>query len=381
MFKFVLNPIMKKRRVDNILTARTGDNKLFYLTGSLSQSDLTGLRTAHDFFCPDCGSAMLLKIGDIKTPHFAHKSLSPCGSGEPESALHLQGKILLHQFFVDRDITAEMEFYLPEIRQRADVLVEKHTVIEYQCSPITASDVSRRSSAYSRHGLEFIWIAGSEQSMENRIQIVRIKEYQRKMMLKHNQSNYLLFLNPEIKQFQYFSNLFHISGSKWAGKVAALPLNRQTHPFAKPKKLSKKEFDSIRTIFTNARLSFVKSQLFAKRRFQNPFWLLCYQLQLDIRNLPDSIGVPILGADCFTDHTVLWQLKMLHAYRQGIPYAKVLSSGFIKIQSGSDVDKAEEVLNDYVDFLKKVDASVGESMYQKDVLYDIYCISVRKLRK
>lgn len=365
----------------DILVAKTAKQNLIYLTEELNRQDLLILRKLHKFYCPDCGSSVLLKIGDIKIPHFAHKSLSVCGSSEQESSMHLQGKILLQQFFITKGVPVEIESYLPDIRQRADVFVARHTVIEYQCSPISASDIVRRSAAYSRHGLEFIWIAGSKESMENRIQILRIREYQREMLLNHNHSNYLMLLNPEVKQFQYFSNLFHISGSKWAGKVVTLSLDRQTHPFAKPKPLSKKDFDSICTIFVNERASFVQSQYFAKRRFQNPFWLLCYELQLDMRNLPDSIGVPISGADCIAGHAVIWQLKMLRAYRQGIPNEKVISSGIIKIQGASDARKAEVVLNNYANFLKEVEDAEGDRSKQIDALYDIYCKSVRKLRK
>ncbi|RAZ79484.1 competence protein CoiA [Planococcus halotolerans] len=381
LFIFSLNSIIEKRSVTDILVAKTAEQNLIYLTEELNRQDLLILRKLHKFYCPDCGSSVLLKIGDIKIPHFAHKSLSVCGSSEQESSLHLQGKILLQQFFITKGIPVEIESYLPDIRQRADVFVARHTVIEYQCSPISATDIVRRSAAYSRHGLEFIWIAGSKETMENRIQILRIREYQREMLLNHNHSNYLMLLNPEVKQFQYFSNLFHISGSKWAGKVVTLPLDRQTHPFAKPKPLSKKDFDSICTIFVNARASFVQSQYFAKRRYQNPFWLLCYELQLDMRNLPDSIGVPISGADCIAGHVVIWQLKMLRAYRQGIPNEKVISSGIIKIQGASDARKAEAVLNDYADFLKEVEDAEGDQLKQIDALYDIYCKSVRKLRK
>lgn len=365
----------------NILVAKTTEENLIYLTDDFNRQDLLIMRKLHQFYCPDCGNIVLLKIGDIKIPHFAHKSLSNCGSSEQESLLHLQGKILLHQFFVNKEIPVEIESYLPDIRQRADIVVDRHTVIEYQCSPIPPSDVLRRSAAYSSYGLEFIWIAGSKENMENRIQIFRIREYQREMLLNHNRSNYLLHLNPETKQFQYFSNLFYISGNKWAGKLTTLPLDRQTHPFAKPKPLSKKEFDSICTIFKNARTSFVQSQHFVKRRFQNPFWLLCYELRLDMKTLPDSIGVPILGADCITGHMLIWQLRVLRAYRQGITNEKVLSSGIIQIKNIQDTKKAEAVLDDYTDFLKQMEEKDHLGDKYSDILYDIYCKNVRKLRK
>lgn len=365
----------------DILVAKTDEGKLIYLTGSFSRHELLRLRTIHTFYCPDCEKRLLLKVGDIKIPHFAHKSLSACGSSEPESSLHLQGKILLHQFFIDKNMPAEIEIYLPEIRQRADVLVGRQSVIEFQCSPISSSEVSKRSAAYSHHGLDFTWISGVKENLENKVQTLNMMEFQIEMLLQEGHSSYLLLLNPETQQFQYFSNLFHISGSKWVGKVISLPLHRQSYPFAVPKPLNKIEFDVICTIFANACRNYIKSQYFARKRYQNPFWLLCYKIGLDMQNLPQTIGVPIIGADCIQGHTVIWQLEMIRAYRQGVSIEHLLSSGVLKIHKRSEIDRAIKILGNYMDFLKEMEATGGKPAKQRDVLYDIYCKSVRKLRK
>lgn len=365
----------------DILVAKTEEEHLFYLTGTFTRDELLRLRNAHTFFCPDCGNRMLLKIGDIKIPHFAHKSLSSCGSSEPESSLHLQGKILLHQFFVDKNISAEIETYIPDIRQRADVFVDQQSVIEFQCSPISSSEVSKRSAAYLQHGLDCIWIAGIKETKENKVQVINIMEYQKEMLVQNNHTSYLLLLNPETRQFHYYSNLFHISGSRWVGKVASLPLDRQTFPFAVPKPLARKDFDTVYTVFLNSRNNYIKAQYFVKKRYQNLFWLLCYELGLDMRNLPQTIGVPIMGAECIVGHAVIWQLTMIRAYRQGTSCKDLLSSGVLKIRKRSNTDQAIKVLGDYTKFLKEMEGSEQKSPKQSDVLYDIYCKSVRKLRK
>lgn len=364
-----------------ILIARMEDGTLIYLNDSFNRDKLKHMREIHDFKCPDCGNAVLLKAGYVKVPHFAHKSLSVCGSSEPESALHLKGKILLHHFFSEKNIAVEIEKYLPAIRQRADLFVDSSTAIEFQCSSIAASEVSRRSSAYRSQDLQFTWISGSMEKKENAIQIVKLLDYQKEMLIDNGGSSYLLLLNPTARLFYYYSNLFPISGSRWVGKVSALPVSRQSFPFAVPKQLSQKDFETVCTVYTTARMTFVRSQLFAKNRFQNPFWLLCYKLGFDKQNLPASIGVPILGSECIAEHTVIWQLKMLRALRLGKSATDVMSSGSIKLHRKGTAAQLLNVLEDYLHFLEQMEVKSTLPQKQNEILYLIYCKSVRKLRK
>ena len=366
----------------DILIAKTEDERLIYLTRNYSRQDLMTLRRIHNFFCPDCGSILYLKVGDFKIPHFAHKSHSGCNSySEPESSLHLQGKILLHQFFTDRKIPVALEKYLPEIRQRADLLVDGQTAIEFQCSPISASDVLRRSAAYGGLGIKPTWIFGIKEKPIDSIQIIRLMEYQKEMLIRDGHSNHLLLLNPECRQFNYYSNLFHISGNRWIAKVIALPAEKQTFPFASPKNLKRKDFEKVCSVFEQGKSKFIRTQMFAKNRYQNPFWLLCYELGLDMRNLPVSIGVPIFGSECIAEHAVIWQLKMNHAIRQGTSISDLISSGRIKLNKKANDLQLEKVLKDYISFLQEIEAENTDLDKHIGILYDIYCKSVRKLRK
>lgn len=366
----------------NILVAKTETQKLVYLTKSYSRQDLLVMRNIHKFTCPDCGNILFLKVGDIKIPHFAHKSLSDCDSfSEPESPLHLQGKVLLHQFFQDKNFPIELEKYLPEIRQRADLLVNCNTVIEFQCSPISASDVLRRTAAYTQCGLKSTWIFGIKEKPVSSIRIIKLMEYQKEMLINQELSKHLLLLNPEARQFNYYSNLFHISGNRWVGKVMTLPVANQTFPFAAPKSLNRKDFETVCSVFETAKSSFIRSQLFAKNRYQNPFWLLCYKLGLNMQNFPAAIGVPILGSECIADHAVIWQLKMIRASRLGKSIEELISSGTIKLHKKGSILQFETVLSDYALFLDKLEIKNTETKMQSELLYDIYCKSVRKLRK
>jgi competence protein CoiA len=141
---------IKERRVIFILIASTKDKQLVYLTQQFTKEELATLKNSTPFFCPGCGASVTLKIGEIKIPHFAHKSLHDCdSSGEPESPLHLQGKQQLYKFFSSQNLTVELEKYVPAIRQRADLLLNHQIAIEFQCSPISASQIASRSAGYS----------------------------------------------------------------------------------------------------------------------------------------------------------------------------------------------------------------------------------------
>lgn len=365
-----------------ILTAKNEDGQLIYLTGNHLRQELLAMRSLQKFTCPDCEHPLQLKVGDIKIPHFAHKSKSACiFSGEPESSLHLQGKILLHEFFTNKNVPVELEKYLPEIRQRADLLVDGQTVIEFQCSPISANDVVRRSAAYSEIGVKPIWIYGIGEEPADSIRIIRLMEFQKEMLIHQERSKYLLLLNPEARQFSYFANLFHISGNRWVGKVRGLAAAKQTFPFAAPKNLNHNDFEAVCIIFAQARSKFIQTQMVAKKRYQNPFWLLCYKLGLDMRNLPVSIGVPLLGSECIAEHAVIWQLEVIHGLRQGMRMSDLLSSGRIRMNHRSNAEEVAAVLEDYAGFFHAIENQEIATARQNGLLYDIYCKNVRKLRK
>jgi hypothetical protein len=49
-----------------------------------------------DVFCPDCRSAVILKLGERKAHHVAHKPDSLCILTKPETVLHLNTKAYIH---------------------------------------------------------------------------------------------------------------------------------------------------------------------------------------------------------------------------------------------------------------------------------------------
>lgn len=124
------------------------------------------LSKAKKYYCPSCKQPVHLKIGNVIRPHFAHFKNSACDVfSEGETEEHIQGKIQLYKWLKKLGIKIEMEAYLPELRQRPDLLVflgSQKIALEFQCSPISVEKVIERSLGYLDAGYKVIWILGNK---------------------------------------------------------------------------------------------------------------------------------------------------------------------------------------------------------------------------
>ncbi|MFY9902521.1 MAG: competence protein CoiA family protein, partial [Trichococcus sp.] len=122
-------------------------------------------KNVEEFYCPACKGKLVLKKGNIMIAHFAHRQHSDCAVfSEGETLPHLKGKQLLLEKFQSEGIAVTLECWLPELQQRPDLLLVladgKKIAVEYQCSPISAADLSERTLGYQRFGYEVWWICG-----------------------------------------------------------------------------------------------------------------------------------------------------------------------------------------------------------------------------
>lgn len=118
--------------------------------------------------CPGCYEAVYFRNGKINIPHFAHVNKNCDVNAEDESFDHIRGKLALAEYF-KKFAKIELEKFIPEIKQRADILLtigDKKIAIEYQCSPIPESKVIERSEGYKSAGIGVIWIAGPRYDKE-----------------------------------------------------------------------------------------------------------------------------------------------------------------------------------------------------------------------
>lgn len=360
-----------------ILIAKTSEGNLIYLTPVLSRKEIAVLKGQNQFFCPGCGAAMILKAGNVKIPHFAHRSLLGCDpSGEPETSLHINGKLLLHQFFLEKNHHAQLEQYFPTIKQRADVYVEGRYAIEFQCSALPAADVAKRSEGYKSNLIKVIWIRGIGSQLQEGIGLAKIRPYETAMLERTGGIDYLICFHPSTHRFFYRSNLFYLGGGQWACKTKSLHTEKQSFPFAIPKKLTVHEFREIFAVSMIEREQFLTRQQKAKNRYRNPFWVLCYELGFDRSNLPPYIGVPFKGAEVFQTHAIIWQLYA-HAARTG---GKTLSNCMQLINrcfwDAAGSSEGSSLLKEYMQFAEIVQKRFHSEKEIIELLYAIYCKSV-----
>ncbi|RHH69965.1 MULTISPECIES: competence protein CoiA [Vagococcus] len=134
----------------------------------IAKNDAQQMISSHEavksetYYCPCCQNEVVLKKGKIKFPHFAHKTLSNCeATSEPETLEHLKGKSLIARNCATFGLAYELEVYLPEINQRADVLIQNKLAIEFQCSSLSIERLIERTTQYKKHDYQVFWVLGS----------------------------------------------------------------------------------------------------------------------------------------------------------------------------------------------------------------------------
>ncbi|WP_214630360.1 competence protein CoiA [Paenibacillus agaridevorans] len=119
--------------------------------------------------CPDCRDRVTFRSGS-KRPHFAHfrECTNPNMYSEPETQAHHSGKLLLFLWLKKQfpELIVEMEYYIPETRQRSDIIVlhpdGNKWAIEFQCSKIQGHIWEERHKLYQSEGIHDIWIVNHE---------------------------------------------------------------------------------------------------------------------------------------------------------------------------------------------------------------------------
>lgn len=111
------------------------------------------------YHCPKCLQEVELCQGRSYQAFFRHKVQRQSLN---ESKQHQAGKQLLKRFYEEKGYQVALEVVLADLR--ADLMIQNSNkqcfVVEYQCSPIQASTLQKRTSGYQLLGYPVIWIVG-----------------------------------------------------------------------------------------------------------------------------------------------------------------------------------------------------------------------------
>lgn len=247
------------------------------------------------FFCPGCREAVFLKKGKHIQAHFAHYTQHNCSVfSEGETEEHLSGKKLLYKWFKQQNIPCQLEAYLPELKQRPDLLIwltdQRPVAIEFQCSSLPIEKMIARTEGYQKNGYSVIWISGSKFQMKK-----RLTPFQYLFLNNHpSYGLYFVCLNVEKERFDVYSQISSQQPSYYPKcQKAHLSLNELLSfvdfSVKKSGKLKKEKAD----------FSFLRSHeyLIKGRVYQNPkmvaFQKYIYYHGQSLISLPREVYLPI----------------------------------------------------------------------------------------
>lgn len=106
--------------------------------------------------CPHCGLEVIARCGDWKRAHWAHRSRKDCDSWQvgKETDWHLDWKKEIGLSYAEKRINKDGTYHI------ADICIPRKDdsgdlIIEFQNSPITATEIRRREDFY---GKGLIWV-------------------------------------------------------------------------------------------------------------------------------------------------------------------------------------------------------------------------------
>jgi len=133
------------------------------------------------YLCPFCRGELVVKNGNVRVSHFAHKSTGDCDDYDNDMSewhRNWQKKFPLK----NREVVLRMDRNDPfaehykHLTRRTDVLCFGYA-IEFQNSPITSEEFDERCNFYNRLGYKVIWIFNTIEAIQNE-KIVCYDEWQ-----------------------------------------------------------------------------------------------------------------------------------------------------------------------------------------------------------
>lgn len=115
------------------------------------------------FYCPACQSEVRVRKCIKKQSHFYHLSRKNCDAwSENESEQHLNLKKAIYKWLKKDGEQVEMEYYLQELKQTPDLLINRKIAIEIQCSHLSIERLFERTKNYHKYGYQVIWMMGKD---------------------------------------------------------------------------------------------------------------------------------------------------------------------------------------------------------------------------
>lgn len=113
------------------------------------------------FSCPRCVGEVILRKGQIKVHHFAHKPPVTCSLGQGETEQHLRAKLAIYDALLPKENVTDLEIEEDFGTSVADIFARidgKPVAVEIQRSALSVNDIVARTRNYHRLGIAVLWV-------------------------------------------------------------------------------------------------------------------------------------------------------------------------------------------------------------------------------
>lgn len=304
------NFLQKESGVIFVFVAELKSGKLISILHT-SKKVISTIEKEGPFYCPSCKQELILKKGEKKTPHFAHKTtclIKP--EGETES--HLHGKKTLFEWLQKQGLNPRLESYLPEINQRPDLLFHwngRQTVIEFQCSVIPTKEMQKRTSNYLKHGYFPIWII--HDSLVNKSSYVfHLNDFISQFIYYWKSKPVILSFHQQKNEFVTYSNFIPFSTNRAICIEHRYDFNQSLDMLVQPQPL---RIDFFPYWIAISEKWILRQSLFPDAR-KNKFLQFLYQRKLHPTSLPWEVGIPLPDTVHIETPPVEWQFYLWYFF-------------------------------------------------------------------
>jgi competence protein CoiA len=292
-----------------LLTAITKTGKKLSLGYEYKKETLLYLRTREEFFCPVCGEKLTLKLGDKRIFHFAHQKGGSCRDFfENETEYHMKGKLQLYQWLKYQKISAELEYYDKEIRQRPDILFFCHGkkfALEYQCSIIPEEVFTKRTETYLQHGYTPIWILGGNHFKPPYHGTVSLTNFHYLFLRRTRDDHfYIPYYFSDQKILQLLYSIFPFSTKNAKAKASFLSLHKiNLSNLVEPKVNIQLNIKAWKQKLESYQMNWATYPSPRQKNFLNEL----YNQRMNLFLLPPEIGLPVAHSWQIQTPAFIWQ--------------------------------------------------------------------------
>lgn len=348
-----------------MLSAATEDGEYITLV-TQSKEVINELRNRKVFYCPMCKQKVIIKAGTMMVPHFAHHTKSQCDLEQGgESEYHYKGKLLLYNWLKRQQMNVELEAYIPEIKQRPDLLFtvkDKQIAIEFQCATIDSRTIFQRNNGYKRANIIPIWILGANLFKRKSSYHFQTSHFIHSFIHRFSQKypTTLFFFCPKSEQLSLVQDIIPTNSHRAIAKQSFIPLHQATfyHLFIK-KYLSNKELftiwkDELKLFRLRKRSNFGRDRVWRN-------WL--YKQGLHIDHVSTYIYLPIRSQYIMKVPLWHWQskfvLEFLTKQSLGTVFSIKQAHSYLRRFKKNKIDqqlirKSGDPINEYLQLLSQL---------------------------